>query len=258
MNTPLVPVSIMSIYKNKQGVQVGLPKRMASATPDMAQAIYSIDKELAEAGGRLVLSDLFRSYEMQMQSHMNFKSGKKKAFSPEPGGSFHEAGRAMDISLNDLKINLKDFWRVAKKYNITPIISTPSPSKSESWHFECRGSHQVVIDYYKDGFGDNFSKPYTAGTASAILAAGIRVDAFGKNQKEARIQAALVRMGYKIGNIDGEIGAKTRAVLKELGVESGLIDDILLQIEDLVQLDFLSEYRISKEVAEAGSLDWQS
>jgi hypothetical protein len=39
---------------------------------------------------------------MQLQSHLDWKTGKKSAFSPPPGGSLHEAGRALDLDLDSL------------------------------------------------------------------------------------------------------------------------------------------------------------
>jgi hypothetical protein len=242
MNTPLVELNIPSIYRDKKGTPVLLPKRLAQATPDMAAAIFGLANDVGEHGGKLVLSDLFRSYEMQLQSHLDYVNGKKKAFSPSPGGSFHEAGRAMDISLADLKMDLPAFWAIAKPRGVVPIIAKPDSSLSEAWHFECRGSHQRVIDYYNEGKADNFEKPYTAGAASAILALGIRVAKFGNGQKEAQLQASLIRCGYTIGNLDGAIGPATRAALKTLDILGASLDDALAYVEDLVQQAFVSEY----------------
>lgn len=252
MRTPLIAVDVPSIYRNNHGVEVSLPKRLAWATPDMADALAGIAEDLGTSGGRLVLSDLFRSFDMQMQAHLDFVTKKKAAFSPPPGGSFHEAGRAMDLSLSDIKIPLKLFWELARKHGVVPIIATPNASTSEAWHFECRGSHQKVIEYYQKGNGNNFTKPYTAGAASAILALGVRVEKFGEHQKEAQIQAALIRCGHVIGNIDGAIGARTRGVLVSLGIAEGTLDDILQRVEDLAQTAFAAEYRISQRVASIG------
>ncbi|CAM2157375.1 Peptidase M15B domain-containing protein [Pararobbsia alpina] len=242
MKTPLVNVDIPSIYKNAQGAPVPLPKRLAQATPDMANAIGMLAKDLQAHGGRLVLSDLFRSYEMQLQSHLDYVKGKKTAFSPPPGGSFHEAGRAMDVSLSDLHMSLSNFWDIAKNRGFVPIIDTPNASLSEAWHFECRGSHQLVIDYYRAKKGNNFAKPYTAGAASAILAIGVHVDMFGDAQKEAQLQALLIRCGHDIGNLDGAIGPSTRAALTALGLADAGLDDALAQVEALAQTKFPSEF----------------
>lgn len=248
MKSPLLPIDIISIYKNRLGDLLPLPVRMAKCTPDTHTAIFNIATDLAKKGGKLILSDLFRSYDMQAQSHQDFIAGRKKAFSPAPGGSFHEAGRAFDMDLNAMKIPLEDFWKIAAKHGVTPIIAQPKPRQSEAWHFDCRGSHQVVYQYYADKNGTNF-KPYTAAAASGILSIGVHVDAFGDNQKQAAIQSCLIRLGKIIGNIDGQIGRKTHKALDEVGVPFDLnnIDGMLIEVEHLVQQKFPAEFSMPIE-----------
>lgn len=243
MKTPLIQTDIISIYKNKMGDLLPVPARMAKCTPDTHKAIFAIATEVAKKGGRLILSDLFRSYDMQFQAHLDYTSKKKKAFSPPPGGSFHEAGRAFDIDLSAIKISLEDFWKIAAKYGVSPVISKPKTTLSEAWHFDCRGSHQLVLDYYASGKGKNF-KPYTAAAASAILATGEQVDAFGANQRQAAIQSGLIRLGKNIGDIDGQIGRNTQKCLTELGITylPSALDDVLMQVENLVQQKFPGEF----------------
>jgi hypothetical protein len=243
MKTPLIPIDIISSYKNRLGDHLPLPARMALCTPDTHTAIFSIATELAKQGGRLVLSDLFRSYDMQAQSHQDFVAGRKKAFSPPPGGSFHEAGRAFDLDLDAIKISLADFWAIAAKYGVFPIVAQPKTNQSEAWHFDCRGSHQLVYKYYAAGKGTNF-KPYNAAAASGILSIGIHVDAFGDNQKQALIQSCLIRLDKTIGNIDGQIGKKSQLALEELGIVFDLnnIDGMLVQAENLIQHQFPNEF----------------
>jgi hypothetical protein len=245
MKSPLTPISILSVYKNTLGDLLPLPARMAQCTPDTYTAIMNIAKDLAKKGGKLILSDLFRSYDMQMQSHLDFISGKKRAFSPPPGGSFHEAGRAFDLDLDAMKISLADFWVIAAKYAVTPIIKQPKPNISEAWHFDCRGSHQLVFDYYENRKGNNF-KPYTAAAASAILSIGVHVDAFGANQQQAALQTCLIRLGKEIGNIDGNIGRKTQTALEELGIVFDLnnVSNMLIQAENMVQQKFSKEFTL--------------
>jgi hypothetical protein len=98
-----------------------------------------------------------------------------------------------------------------------PIIGTPDSGKSEAWHFDCPGSHDLVHSYYKSGKGTNM-KPYEAMSASGILAIGVQVDRFGKNQSAAALQSALVRLGFELGSIDGGIGQKTRDALTAAGI----------------------------------------
>lgn len=243
MKSPLVPIDIISVYKNKLGDLLPLPARMAQCTPDTYTAIFNIATDLAESGGKLVLSDLFRSHDMQAQSHQDFISGKKKAFSPPPGGSFHEAGRAFDLDLGAMKIPLADFWNIAAKHGVLPIIKAPQPGVSEAWHFDCHGSHQIVYQYYSDGKGTNF-KPYAAAAVSGILSIGVNIDSFGTNQTQAAIQSCLIRLGKSIGNIDGQIGQKSHQALEELGIPFNLsnIGDMLIQAENLVQQAFPNEF----------------
>jgi hypothetical protein len=110
MPASLSAITLTSIYKNRDGQRVPLPKRMAQCTPDMEAAIRAVSADLEQRGGRLFLSDLFRSFDMQLQSHMDFVNGKKTAFSPPPGGSLHEAGRALDLDIENLKCLDRNFY----------------------------------------------------------------------------------------------------------------------------------------------------
>ncbi|GHT11847.1 hypothetical protein FACS189426_14340 [Bacteroidia bacterium] len=242
MKTPLIGINILSIY-TQSGKRVYVPERMAKCTPDTYSAIFNIKNDLESQGGKLVLSDLFRTYNMQSQAHNDYVSGKKKAYSPPPGGGFHEAGRAFDLSLGDIGIPLADFWKIAAKYGVIPIIAKPISTASEAWHFDCRGSHQLVYDYYKNGNGNNFKKPYTAAAASAILSIGVHVDYF-QDQKQAAIQSALIRLGKNIGNMDGYIGKNTQKALQELNVKFDMndLDGMLIAVENLIQVKFPEEF----------------
>src|SRR5438045_3166741 len=99
MSAPLVKIQYPSIYMSGT-TRANLPDRMAKCSPDTKKAIYAIKADLIKEGGDLILSDLFRSYDMQLQSHKDYVMKKKKAFSPPPGGSMHEAGRAFDMDLS--------------------------------------------------------------------------------------------------------------------------------------------------------------
>src|SRR5690606_21054310 len=82
MKTPLVAINIPSIYPENRSSKVPLPKRLARCTTDMKLALHRTAIDLADAGGKLRLSDLFRSYDMQLASHMDFVAKRKKAYSP--------------------------------------------------------------------------------------------------------------------------------------------------------------------------------
>ena len=179
---------------------------------------------------------------MQLGSHMDWKSGKKKAFSPPPGGSLHEGGRAIDLDLGAMKISLAAFWIIAAKNGLTPIIATPTKGVSESWHFECRGSHTLVHAYYKAGKGSNFDKPYQAMAASAIVSVGVRLDQFNDGQDMAYVQSGLIRLGQAIGNMDGDIGPQTRNGLAALGISTASVGDMIAGIDQALQVKFPIEF----------------
>jgi len=241
MSAPLVTIDFPSIYKGASG-RTSVPERMARCSPDMKKALFGLADAVRQRGGVLRLSDLFRSYDMQFQAHLDYASGKKKAFSPLPGGSMHEAGRAFDLDLAALKIGLAEFWELSKGFRVVPIIATPSTRSKEAWHFECRGSHQLVYEHYRSGTGSNFSKPATAMAASAIVSAGISVDFFKGKDEWARVQSALIRLGHaSVGNIDGDVGPKTRGVLETLGV-AGDASEILAALNEKLQAKFPEEW----------------
>ncbi|HYV94336.1 MAG TPA: hypothetical protein VE978_21365 [Chitinophagales bacterium] len=244
MPTPLLKIQIPSIYPtDNPGL---LPSRMAMCTPDTKNAVFAIASDVAAAGGKLVLTDMFRSYLMQLQSHNDFVSHKKTAFSPAPGGSLHEAGRAMDIDLNKIHVSLAQFWEIAQRHGFSPIIKAPTPGVSESWHFDCRGSHGIVYDYYTAGKGNNM-KPYAAMAASAILSIGVSVDQFKGKERQALIQSALIRLGHDIGSIDGSIGNHTMSALQQEGITSTDVNSIVEALHQKLQQKFPGEYEIKSD-----------
>jgi hypothetical protein len=244
MKNPLLSIQMPSCYGDAHSPSVFLPKRMAKSTPDTLRAMLDIAAALQNEGGDLILSDLFRSYDMQWQAYVDYRSGKKKAFSPPPGGSLHEAGRAFDIDLSRIGVPLATFWEIAQEYGVFPIIDTPNPNQNEAWHFDCRGSHALVYRYYAAGQGNNL-KPYEAMAASAILSVGLKVDRFRGHNDQAFLQSGLIRLGYRIGNMDGILGPRTRAALDELGIASPVLPNAVGQMELLLQERFPNEYSSS-------------
>lgn len=242
MTTPMQPIEILSIYF-KNNNRLNLPERMARCTPDMKRAVLNVREELRLRGIDLFLSDMFRSREMQQKAHIDNK--KKGIFSPPAGSSMHEAGRAFDLDLSallkDRLLTLEQFWEIARPNGLFPIIGIPDPKKSEAWHFDCRGSHGKVRDYYRDGKGGNKMKPYEAMSASAILAIGVKVDRF-PNQTAAGIQSALIRLGHELGALDGMIGNKTRDALAAAGVPEADETTMLLHLEERLKEVFPEEF----------------
>lgn len=243
MSAPLVSVIVPSCYKNASGLTVPLPSRMARCAPDLAVALERIANAVAAEKGLFRLSDLYRSYEMQLQAHLDYASGKKKAYSPPPGGSMHEGGRAFDVDVAALGVTLARFWEIAAAHGVVPIIAAPDPGASECWHFEARGSHARVYAYYAAGKGKNM-KPYAAMAASAILATGVDVPRFG-DSKAAALQSALIRLGADIGSIDGQIGPRSLAALAALGVTGGSTAALLSAVEEQLRAAFPGEHDAS-------------
>ena len=241
MPAPLVKPLVLSIYE-VSGHRVLLPERMARCTPDMKAALYALRDDLKAKGGDLVLSDLFRSYDMQFQAHLDYVTHKKSAYSPPPGGSLHEAGRAFDIDLKSIESTLPAFWAVAQARGLVPIIDRPDPSLPECWHFECRGSHQRVSDYYKAGKATNFDSGYHAMAASAIVAVGIPHDRFKDCADEAYLQSALLRLGQDVGNMDGAIGPKSLDGLAALGITASAMSERIAAIDALLWREFPGEF----------------
>lgn len=242
MSAPLVKIQAPSIYM-AGNTRLNLPDRMARCSPDSKKAIFAIKGELVKAGGDLILSDLFRSYDMQLQSHKDYVMKKKKAFSPPPGGSMHEGGRAFDMDLGKIGMPLKKFWEVASAHGFYPIIDKPLANMSEAWHFDRHGSHRLIYDYYKAAKGNNM-KPYAAMAASSILSIGVTVDQFGPRQKNAFIQSALIRLGQHIGNMDGDIGPRCKSALSDIGINSNAPDAIAIAIENMLKQKFPEEYTV--------------
>jgi len=231
--TPLVPITVASIYNNGP-----LPFRMAQCTPDTATAIQAVVDDLRGLGHELRLSDLFRSREMQQQAHLDFTEGRKKAFSPPPGGSMHEAGRAMDIDLASIGVPLSQFWEIAKARGFSPIIDSPDTSRSEAWHFDCRGSHDAVYQYVKQGKAGASVAPYTQMAHSGIVAIGVPVDGL-PDQGVAFLQASLIRLGFDPGRIDGVMGPRTQGAMQDAGLDP---NDPAGSVSQLLQQQFPREF----------------
>lgn len=163
----LVPVIIPSIYKN---YSVNLPERMAWLQPHAAAALMELNQKLEEIGGKLYLSDCYRSSEDQAKAYIDYLSSccgnqsiighiiskfpslrkyqpkPKRAFSTPPGESFHEAGLAIDVdvSFKYMKVDQRKFaeiawdcgWRdiVHKNFGNPKLVDV-----REEWHWECLG-----------------------------------------------------------------------------------------------------------------------
>ncbi len=242
---PLVPVPIASIY-TRNGAPAPLPARMAWCAPDLRDALLALDTAVARRGGALRLSDLFRSAEMQDRAHADWKSGRKRAFSPPAGQSLHEAGRAFDLDLAALRMPLAEFWRLAAPHGVMPVIGTPCATSLEAWHFERPGSHALVRAYSATSDGAVRGVPARrVMVESALLALGLRAPRLGVRQREGFVQTALIRLGASPGPVDGIIGRRTRAALETFGLEWADPAHTVRMLEHLLRARFPEEHTVS-------------
>ena len=183
----LVPVEIMSVYNLHTAK---LPSRMAYFTPDTADALAkSAEDYSTNLGGTLYLSDGFRGEYAQGCAYLDYLAGHhmtaqmndfladhpefvgytprpKMAYSPPPGGSMHESGRAIDIELdpNWSKTSPEVLRETLEKHGWVPIADL---GQSEAWHMEFRGPFQAVYDSTLPETGDH-KQAYRAMTEAAI------------------------------------------------------------------------------------------
>jgi len=132
----LEPIVVTSIYKNSTGKRILLPQRMALLDSDAAESIHALNSHMSAIGANFYLSDAYRTRKMQEKARNDYITNEKKSYSPPPGESIHEAGRAIDIDVDSLGIPLSRFWETALVYGWRPIISVPDPERVECWHFE--------------------------------------------------------------------------------------------------------------------------
>jgi hypothetical protein len=135
-------------------------------------------------------------------------------------------------------VPLAQFWEIAKAHGFSPIIDTPDPHRSESWHFDCHGSHHAVYEYVQAGKAGTMLSPYTQMAQSAILAIGVKLDTIPA-QDVAFLQAGLIRLGFDPGRIDGVQGNRTVKALGDAGAEMG---DPVTWLSNALRAKFPGEY----------------
>lgn len=241
MKSPLslVPVdgSIMSSYAKSGGT--GGPRsnlqpltklgKAGICIPVVAQALLNLSNAVAAAGGDLRITELHRDVEVQRaarQKYLNWvNAGKPKpgssgfnastmkaAVVAKPGRSMHNAGRAIDVHLSELKFpgvpanqQLDKLWDIAKPLGWSPIIKSADEGASEAWHFDFYADIKGVLD--------------RLGYEQAALCGAILVGHGDLTSYEAVVQALVSRAGHNIGEIDGVAGPKTiNALAACLGV----------------------------------------
>jgi hypothetical protein len=199
---------------------------------DMFEALKQLDKLVSINKGQLLITDLFRSWDVQAKNREDYESGKKKAFVAKPGGSFHNAGRAVDISVNELNFEgkekgewLKFFWGLAKPLGFYPIITLPDLGISECWHYDYPG---------KTWEKQYLKLDYAEVAKCATLDIGEWDPKVSPDKTKIMfLQSQLIRLQhYGIGKVDGILGPKTLKILKEITTSN----DLDFQIAELLHV----------------------
>jgi hypothetical protein len=233
---PLVPVdpSILCSYDRagKTGGPRGELRPLAQLGKagicilPVAHALKALSDAVTSAGGDFRVTELHRDVAVQQSARAKYDrwvaAGKPPASSPafdaksmkaafvaQPGRSFHNAGRAIDVHLGMLKFpgvpadkQLDRLWELAKPLGWSPIIKNADEGASEAWHF--------------DWYGDLSGVLARLGYEQAALCGAILVGHSGDCQTFGHtLQALLQRAGKSIGPIDGKVGPKTKAALAE-------------------------------------------
>lgn len=206
---------------------------------DVLEPIKLLSAKVIEQKGQFKLNSIFRSWTKQQELRTRYENyeklsaeeKKKVPFVPLaafPGGSFHMAGRAIDVSIKDLNFKdtyqadqLKKFWDIAIPLGFRPIIDKPDSTLSEAWHFDYCGPWDNV----RTKFG------YSLAAKCAILDIG------NWNPKESEskvksmfVQAQLLRLDYNIGEVDGVLGTKSKQALAKEKLEKSNLDEIILKL----------------------------
>lgn len=197
-----------------------LPKRMARLIRPAAEALDRTMIEITAAGGHLFISDMFRSTEDQARAYQDWKTGKKRAYSPPPGGSMHEAGRAIDIDVSDTGIGLAKTKKILLDHGWIGIAKTGS----ECWHHDFRMTDGEYA--YKKG-GYKAMAKYCINKIKNMdkIKAGINQD---EEIFVTWVQQSLNRLINAKLTVDGDYGALTKAVVVKFQLDNRLSPDGLV------------------------------
>lgn len=218
--TNLVPVSgIRSIYPDPdrpdQKLDVSELINIRFLATDAFEALKALDFQVTLNKGNLLISDLFRPWDVQAKAYDDWVHGRRSSYAAPPGHSWHMAGRAIDIDVIGLRFEskpkqewLRAFWDIAIPMGWRAIISEPNMGVSECWHFQFLGKDWSYL---------------ASKTSDGELAMAAILDAGKWEQNEPKLQnlflqAQLNRL-QRLTNapwlvLDGDVGPKTVAAMK--------------------------------------------
>lgn len=131
----LILIKVKGIYNNSKGEKSYLPKHLALLAKDLEESWSNLVNHLKkDFNVELVLTDMFRTWQIQEQLYI-----KKPKLAKPSGSSWHEAGRAVDIALQETlqnKISYKLFREVLASHKWNTLKSVVNQNSPEAWHFQ--------------------------------------------------------------------------------------------------------------------------
>lgn len=142
---------LMSVYQTIEKNKVPLSEDKAFLQKDAAASLYSANIQVIETGGRLYISSMWRSAQEQFKNWLDYQLGRKASYSPPPGCSMHECGRAIDIDTrsDQLKLSHERVREILKTNGWVSPVELGQPGDS---HYEYRGtslSKVIITSGYK-------------------------------------------------------------------------------------------------------------
>ncbi len=211
----VVRVRVPGIYGPRKGLP--LPRRMARLVRPAALALKKVYQDIVAEGGRLYLTDMFRSAADQQRAHADYLTGRKSSYSPPACSSVHEAARAVDIDTADTIIGHRRVREILNNHGWINIVD--SLTGPECWHYEFR---EKRWEQYRREHG---YRAMAHATKKAIgNTAGLRRS---KQEEETcrGVQAELNRILPARLVVDGIYGEKTRTAMREFQQQFGLLVD---------------------------------
>lgn len=206
----VVTVKVPGIYPKGQP----LPKHMAKLVRPAAEALQKVYADIVQEGGHLYISDMFRSAEMQQKAHEDWKSGRKKDYSPPACSGVHESARAIDIDAFDTGIGHKRVREILNRHGWVNIVKTLTGS--ECWHYEFREDRW---EHYKQQHG--YAAMARAMKDEIGNLVGLEEAVAGEGEVKW-LQAGLNRLLGLNLTVDGVYGAATKQAVKAFQKQYGL------------------------------------
>jgi hypothetical protein len=244
MPTLLTDIVFPSIYRVNDR-EVNLPKRMAQCTPDTKAALLGLPETLLHGAGSCASAIFFGATACRCKRIL-ITGAEKRARSARRLGATgtKRAARSTFTWVPSRSRSL--IFGGSPRNGVVPIIAAPDKKLSEAWQFECRGSHQLVYVHYQGRPNTNFKA-----ALNAILSIGRSVADMRCKDDAGRVQSSLIRLGKSIGNIDGDIGPKSRAALKAPGLETLSLAEAQEALVAKLEKAFPGEFFERTEITEA-------